>query len=118
MKVLIWIGCFLGYITINIILHPLGLRLGYLPTLALVTLGTGLPIFLCKKWDVRVIEKEAHNNGVSVREYVRSKVPPSLMDFCEANKGNRSTLKKTLKSYITNNVISKPIANCLYAMYK
>jgi hypothetical protein len=115
MKVLIWIGCFLVYIAINIILHPLGFRLGYGLTLVLVTL---LPIFLCKKWDVRVVEKEAHNNGVSVREYVRSKVPPSLMDFCEANKGNRSTLKKTLKNYITNNVISKPIANCLYAMYK
>ncbi len=118
MKVLIWIGCFLVYTTINTILYSLELRLGYVWTVVLVTLVTWLPIFLCKKWDVRVIEKEAHNNGVSVREYVSSKVPPSLMDSCEVNKGNRSTLKKMLKSYVTNNVISKPIANCLYAMYK
>lgn len=115
MKVLIWIGSFIVYLIINILLHPFGVRLGYLFGLAFAVL---IPLFLCKKWDIRVIEKEAHSKGMSIYQYISSIVPPSLMTACEAYKGNHPALKETLKRCVEENAISKPVSKVLFEMFK
>lgn len=115
MKALIWIACSLGLFLINLLLFPFGVRLGYLPVYLILVF---LPRYLCKKWDIRVIEKEAHSKGMSIRQYVASIVPPSLMTTCESLKGNSSELKKNLKWYIEEKVITKRISVVLFEMYK
>lgn len=115
MKILIWLGSFLAYLIINMLLHPLGVRLGYIFGLAF---AVWIPIFLCKKWDIRTVLKEAHAKGMSGRQYVESQVPPSIITLCEANKGNPVTLKAELKKCVAEGAVSKRISYCLIDMYK
>lgn len=118
-KALIWIGCFVGAILINVLLHPLGLRLGYI---ALPAIIIWLPQFLCKKLDIKRVEKEAYLKGMSIRQYVASVVPSSLMDFCEANKGNKKLIKENIKRFQeaqdAETKIPKHILVVLLEMYK
>lgn len=115
MKVLIWIGSFVVYLLINMLLHPLGVRLGYLFTFAF---AIWIPQILCRKWDVKVVQKEAYAKGMSIYQYVSSIVPPSLMTACEARKGNRKALKENLKMCVEENAITKRISNVLFEMFK
>ena len=119
-KILIWVGCFLGAILINVLLYPFGVSLGFV---ALPAIIIWLPLHLCKKVDLKTVEEEAHSKGVSIRQYVASAVPSSLMEFCEENKGNSSTIKKKIKQveelYIEEGEpIPKRILFTLFEMYK
>ena len=78
----------------------------------------GLVSPLRKKSEIKKVEKEAYSKGMSIRQYVTSVVPSSLITFCEVHKGESSVLKKNLKSYIEENVITKRIAVVLLEMYK
>lgn len=119
-KVLIWIGCFLGAFLINALLHPLGIRLGYI---ALPAIIIWLPQYLCKKVDFKTVEKEAYSKGMSIRQYVASITPTSLMDFCEAHKGNKKLIEKNIKRFneeqeTAKDRIPKRILMVLLEMYK
>ena len=120
MKVLIWVGCFLTTVLINLLLLPLNLGLGYG---LLYVINVFLPRYLCEKWDIKTVEKEAYAKGMSKRQYVTSVVPPSLIIFCEAHKGEPSAIKKNVKmlndeqeSY--EDKIPKRILVVLLEMYK
>lgn len=115
MKTLIWVGCFLGALIIDILLFPLGVRMGLLPVWAVVIF---FPKVLCRKWDVRVVRKAAFAKGMSIRQYVTSIAPPSLIFACEAHKGDRAALKKTLKICVEEDAITKEISSVLFEMYK
>ena len=119
-KILIWIGCFLGAILINALLHPLGIRLGYI---ALPAIIIWLPQYLCKKVDIKTVEKEAYSKGMSIRQYVASIIPTSLMDFCEAHKGNKKLIRENVAKFneaqeSTKTEIPKRILVVLLEMYK
>lgn len=118
-KVLIWIGCFIGALLINILLHPFGVRLGYIAILAIII---WLPEYLFKKVDIKTVEKEAYSKGMSIRQYVASIVPSSLMNFCEINKGNKRVIKENIKRFKAaqdnETKIPKRILVVLLEMYK
>ena len=115
MKALIWIGSFLVYLIINALLHPFGVRLGYILTLAF---AIWIPKVLCRKWDVKVVQKEAYVKGMSIYQYVSSIVPPSLITACETRKGNRKALKENLKMCVEENAITKRTSVVLFEMFK
>ena len=68
MKALIWIGCFLGTVIVNILLLPLELRLGYMLMYANLFV---LPSYLCKKLDLHRAMKAVKESGMSVNEYAK-----------------------------------------------
>ena len=115
MKFLIWLGCFLVYMIVNALLHPLGIRLGWLFGLVF---AVWIPSFLCKKWDIRTVQKEAFAQGMSIRQYIDSIVPPSLISAFEVQKGNRVALKANLKRCVEENAITKPDSVVLFEMCK
>ena len=118
-KVLIWIGCFLGSFIVNLLLLPLGLGLGYG---LLYVINIFLPRYLCKKLDIKTVEKEAYSKGLSIRQYVASVVPSSLMDFCEAHKGEKKLIKENIERFNAaqdaETKIPKRILVVLFEMYK
>ena len=116
MKVLIWIGCILTYIITTISFLLLGFRLGYILTLAI--LCCYLPDFLCKKWDIRVIKKEASAKGMSINQYVESIVSPSLIASCEKYKYKSTPLRDNLRQCVKEKTITKPMSVVLFEMYK
>ncbi len=76
-----------------------------------------------RKLDIKTVEKEAYAKGMSIMQYVTSVVPPSLIIFCEAHKGEPSAIKKNVKmlndeqeSY--EDKIPKRILVVLLEMYK
>ena len=118
MKVFIWMCCMTIPLGTIALVEDFGFFLGAIPTVILYTIGFNLAYIFCRKWDVRVIEKEAHLKGMSVRQYVSSLVPPSLITACESLKGNSAALKDTLKNCVNEEVITKPISHVLFEMYK
>lgn len=99
-KALIWVGCFLLSVIINMLLLPFGVKLGYVALPVIVYL---LPRYLCIKLDIWEVKKEAESKGMSIRQLVASVVPPSLFGFCEVNKGESSIIKSAIKKFIREN---------------
>lgn len=124
MKVLIWIGCALSLGVITTTLNiKMGIYLGLIPTIVLYSTMFWLARTLCDKWDIKTVEKEAFSKGMSIRQYITSVVPPSLIIFCEAHKGEPSVIKKNVKmindeSEVNEDKIPKRILVVLLEMYK
>ena len=117
-KVLISIGCILVYVLIvTTIENEFRFILGALPTMVLFGSMLWLESFLHKKSDIKKVEKEAYAKGMSIRQYVTSIAPPSLITFCEEHKGE-PCLGNNLKRCVEEDVIPKHIAVVLLEMYK
>ena len=117
-KVLIWIGCYFSLsFLITILKTNFGIWLGFIPTFILYSVTGWLANTLCKKADIKKVEKEAFAKGMSIRQYVASITPPELIKFCEEHKGEK-VVGKTIKHYVDENLISKRIALVLSEMYE
>lgn len=106
MKVLIWIGCILGTLLINILLSPLGIRLGYILMFLILCV---LPKYLCKKWDIRMIKKEATEAGMSVSEYAKQGLSEEFLANLEkmCNTVPYEQVKSKLKKYVKEGKLTK-----------
>ena len=71
MKVLIWIGCFLGLAIIRMIAQNCGIILGGLPTALLFGTAWFIGKKLCDKWAMHQVEKKATEAGMTVSEYAK-----------------------------------------------
>jgi hypothetical protein len=117
-KFFISIGCISVYVLIvTTIRIEFRFILGALPTMVLFGSMLWLESFLHKKSDIKKVEKEAYAKGMSIRQYITSVVPSSLINFCEIHKG-KSDLANTIKQYVEEDVIPKHIAVVLLEMYK
>ena len=122
-KALIWIVFYFSLSSfIGILKTNFGIWLGFIPTVALYSIVGWLVTTLCKKVDVKTVEKEAYSKGMSIRQYVASIVPSSLMNFCEINKGNKRVIKENIKRFKAaqddETKIPKRIFVVLLEMYK
>ena len=118
-KALIWIGCFLLATIINMLLSPLGLRLGYGLT---YIINVWLAIYLCKKFDkntmLKQVQTEAFYKDMTLKQYIPTVVPPQLISFCESNKDDPDFLKKNLKYIPLVKTIPKRYLIALLELYK
>lgn len=116
MKVFIWISTFFTVTLVNVLIGcVIGFRLG---GVLLYVACTFLARFLCKKWDIRLVKKEAYSKGLSIKQYITYIVPASLITACEMNQGNRKELKKILKECVSSATINKRTSLILFEMYK
>lgn len=122
MKFLIWIGGYLLMTLVYVLTYGIFASAGafilWLEAIVYLSVWIIVSKKLCKNWDIRVVEKEAHSKGLSIRQYIVSIVPPSLIYTCEKLKDNLPALKDNLKKCVEANTIPKRISVVLLEMYK
>lgn len=118
MNVLIWVCCFFCMIVIQVVIKGNGIVLGGLPT-ALLWIGTSLVAgTLCKAWKFyKNYYKEAKKAGKTTKDYIKDKVPPNIIFFCEINHGQWEKLKDRLDVAVQEKQINKSEAKFLLWMY-
>ena len=121
MKALIWIG---GYFAMTLVYT---LTYGILPTNGFVSWLESViylviwiiaSVVLCRKWDIRVVKKEAQKKGLSTEQYITEIVPHDLIEFCETNKGNPSAIRTHLANCARNGIIKRYVVSYLVEFYK
>jgi hypothetical protein len=106
MKALIWIGCTLAVVLINILLLPLEMGLGYILMYAILIV---LPEYLCKKLDWYRIKKNATNAGMTVSEYGKQGLSQEFLTTLEklCNTTSYERVKFLLKKCVKKGKITK-----------
>lgn len=121
MKILIWIGCIIASlivnVVINVILSPFGIRLGYGLRGLLVAATTFLARYLCLKFEIGKIKTKAEKEGTSEIELVKREIPSSLRCLCEEHRGNEVALESLLDDCVKQGMINKGEAVLLLEEY-
>lgn len=123
-KVLIWIGAFVGYFVAGWILDIIfiamfRIRPGFLFDVALIGLMWYLRKTLSERWelhcrgiDVDIVDGKASAEGKSRREYLIEHTPKHLIDICEDDH-TAEYIEERLKPYVKSGVITSKMASAL-----
>ena len=117
-KVLIWIGAFVGYFVAGFILDIIfmemfrGIRPGFLFDVALICVMGYLGKKLSERWEMHCIEKEALREGKSRKEYLIERTPKFIIDVCEGQH-TAAAIQEMLKPHIKERLITSAIAKAL-----
>lgn len=109
MKILIWIGCFLGFTIIRMIAEDCGIILGGLPTALLFGATWYIANKSCEKWDMHQVEKKATEAGMTVSEYAKHGLSEEFLAKLEemCNTLPYEQVKSQLKDCVKKGKITK-----------
>ena len=118
MKVLIWFLCIFGYALSQTLLQVSGgITLGAIPTVILFGGMMWLARSLCLQWDISFLKKKAHEEGLSLFQYVARDVSPELLQELEKMGGNYDKTHAYLEKCSSQRRVTKPQAKILEDAY-